>query len=101
MPTQDIGNLPEVFRSLDRRGVGMLSLDDFKEALKDASPHPVEAEELEWLFFRMREDTEDDNTIPDEVCYTAFLAALLRTRTTLSRQGSACVQHVRRGGERN
>jgi calcium-dependent protein kinase len=83
MPTQDLGNLPEVFRSLDRRGVGMLSLEDFKEGLKDASAHPLEAEELEWLFFRMRESTDDDDAIPDEVCYTSFLAALLRTRTAL------------------
>jgi len=83
MPTQDLGNLPEVFRSLDRRGVGMLSLEDLKEGLKGACADPLEAEELEWLFFRMRETTEDDNPIPDEVCYTAFLAALLRTRTPL------------------
>jgi calcium-dependent protein kinase len=83
MPTEDLGNLPEVFRSLDRRGVGMLSLDDFKEGLKDAPGQSLEVEELEWLFFRMRESTEDDNPIPDEVCYTAFLAALLRSRTAL------------------
>jgi calcium-dependent protein kinase len=82
MPTQDLGDLPEVFRSLDRRGVGMLSLEDFKDGLKDASAD-MEAEELEYLFFRMRESTEDDNAIPDEVCYTAFLAALLQARTEL------------------
>lgn len=60
----------------------MLSLEDFKDGLKDASAD-LEAEELEWLFFRMRESTEDDNAIPDEVCYTAFLAALLQARTEL------------------
>jgi calcium-dependent protein kinase len=86
MPTQDLGNLPEVFRSLDRRGVGMLSLEDFKEGLKGASTDPLEAEELEWLFFRMRESTEDDFAIPDEVSYTAFLAALLNTQTALDQE---------------
>jgi calcium-dependent protein kinase len=83
MPTQDLGDLPEVFRSLDRRGVGMLSLEDFKEGLKDACGNQLEVEELEWLFFRMRESTEDDNPIPDEVCYTSFLSALLESRTAL------------------
>jgi Ca2+-binding EF-hand superfamily protein len=83
MPTLDLGNLPEVFRALDRRGVGMISLDDFKEGLKDESEHPLEVEELEYLFFRMRESTEDDIAIPDEVSYTAFLAAFLPARTAL------------------
>jgi len=72
----DSGKLQKCFADLDTDKVGKLSLSEFRKVLEEElSIHDVEATQI------LASIQAEDN--PGEICYTDFLAALMRERVRL------------------